>query len=218
MRTLTFLSSFSFLLLISACKTKVVSMASGGAGGTGAATSTGTGATGGTGGATCKPACPSGKRCAIDPTTCSGTPTCLECKDGPFCGSDGKVYASDCAAAEVGVMGGDACQAPAGMVPCESYFCDATTEVCTNVGFFVSACVPCSTMGHVCGADGMVYDNQCALLAAGQSPGTTCQGFVACASNLACEASTQMCVCSELPDCSGGSPVPVCQVDTDGGL
>jgi Kazal-type serine protease inhibitor domain len=226
--------------LLAACGTTVTDgHSSTGGGGTGGTGTVGTGAggvatqaggaggqatvgTGGEGGAPVYCAtCTAAELCTIL-NACQFPPSpyvCTPCQMRPYCGSDGKIYDSDCAAEAAGKFAGFDCGALAGSYLCGPYYCNATNEDCQvpSGPFGMPACVPCATTtGRVCGDDGMVYDSACALLQAGHLRGVSCPGFVDC-EGVACDTTTSSCVDGEIADCEGGTPVQVCQPGVDAG-
>jgi hypothetical protein len=79
-------------------------------------------------------------------------------------------------------------------------------------------CVPCAqSIGRVCGDDGNVYADACALLQAGHRRGAACPGFTACGADV-CDASVNTCVMAFVNDCEGGAPTFRCQSTIDAGL
>jgi hypothetical protein len=149
---------------------------------------------------------------------------CVACQERPYCGSDGKVYDTECAALAAGEKGGVTCTAPPGRYRCGSYYCDATSEDCGSFNpagrgeaFVEPACVPCSPVSQrTCGDDGQVYESACALLQAGHQRGLMCPGFVECGGSL-CDTATEMCVMGNIPDCQGGTPTQICVLAFDAG-
>ena len=196
-----FLVLLAPLMLLGACSSSTPSPGTGGMGGAPS------------GGCTCA----ANQRCVTyeNMTTCSQDTVCVACQTRSFCGDDTMIYPSDCAAAAAGHAGPGVCTPPAGTAQCGSWFCDLKTENCTGDGMGSVHCVPCSTMGRVCGADGKAYDSECALFAAGQSYGQSCPGFVACGGT-ACDQSVAHCIMTTFSDCGGGGPAEVCSPG-DGG-
>jgi hypothetical protein len=231
--TLVFASLFA-LIALAACSN--VSQGGGGGatgGATGSAATTGSGgvptgsSSGGGSPATDCATCKAGERCDVL-NACYFPPQpyyCIPCDQHPICGSDGKVYESDCAAIAAGVpvYGPNTCATPAGRYACGGFYCDAATEDCERWSPVPGwpepeyRCVLCSTSsGRACGDDGKVYPDACALLQAGHHRGSVCPGFVPCGA-VPCDTTVETCEMGFISDCEGGAPTYTCKPITDAG-